>query len=127
MLIHPLLRLAIKEPHLLAAHLSAYVALAGEELSKTSSSLALRIGLYAGAAVMAVIGLILVGMDLLLIAATPSDGWTPWALIVVPSVPLVAAVIMVLVARAKPVEQAFDTLKRQLDADLALVREVSGS
>lgn len=36
MMIHPLLRLAVKEPHLLVDHLSAYAALAGEEVSKTT-------------------------------------------------------------------------------------------
>lgn len=125
MMIHPLLRLAIKEPHLLADHLSAYAALASEEVSKTSLSLAWQIGLYAGAGVMAFVGLILIGVAFLLVGATPSDGHTTWILIVVPLMPFVIAGAMVLFARSKPVENAFDAFKRQVNADLALIREVS--
>ncbi len=125
MMIHPLLRLAVQEPHILADHLGAYAALAGEELSKTSSSLALRVGLYAGAGVMAFLGLILVGVALLLMAATSSDEWVRWALILVPVTPFAVAAVLVLVARSKPVENAFDTLKQQVDADMALLREVN--
>lgn len=127
MLIHPLLRLAIKEPHLLVDHLSAYAALAGQELSKTSSSLALRTGLYAGAGVMTLLGLFLVGVALLLMAATPSEDHTTWALIVVPLTPLVVAAGLVVMARGKPVEKAFETLKQQVDKDLALLKEVNQS
>ncbi len=126
-MIHPLFKLAVKEPHLIADHLSAYVALAGEEASKLGSSLAMRIGLYAGAAVLALIGLVLVGVALLLVAATPSENHTTWALIVVPLTPFVLAGIMVLVARSKPVEKAFDTLKGQVNADMAVIREASTS
>ena len=124
-MIHPLLRLAVKQPHLLADHLSAYAALAGEDVSKVSSSLALKIGLYASAGVLALLGLVLIGVALLLVAATPSVDHTTWALIVVPLTPFVLAGIMVLVARSRPVEKAFDTLKGQLNADMAVMREVS--
>lgn len=126
-MIHPLLRLAVKEPHLLADHLSAYAALANEEVAKISSSLALKIGLYAGAGVLTVLGLVLIGVALLLVAATPSDDHTTWALVMVPLTPFVLAGIMVLVARSSPIEKAFDTLKSQFNADLALIREVSAS
>ncbi len=124
-MIHPLLRLAVKEPHLLAEHLSAYASLAGEEVSKISSSLALKIGLYAGAGVLALLGLVLVGVALLLVAATSSADHTTWALIVVPLTPFVLAGVMALVARSSPTGKAFKTLKGQLKADMALIREVS--
>ncbi len=123
-MIHPLLKLAVKEPHLIAEHLSDYVSLAGEEASKLTSSLAVRAGLYAGAGVLALVGLVLAGVALLLVAATPSVDHTTWALIVVPLTPFVLAGIMVLVARSKPIEKAFDTLKGQVHADMALIREV---
>lgn len=126
-MIHPLLRLAVKEPHLLADHLSAYAALAGEEVSKISSSLALKIGLYAGAGVLGLIGLVLVGVALLLVAATPSVDHTTWALIVVPLTPFVLAGIMVLIARSSTTEKVFATLKVQFSADMAVIREVSAT
>ena len=49
----------------------------------------------------------------------------PWALVVVPLVPLAIALVCVLVARSKPIEKAFDAIKRQLNADMAMLREVS--
>ncbi len=126
-MIHPLLKLAVKEPHLIADHLSAYVGLAGEEVSKLTSSLAMRAGLYAGAGVLAVIGLVLVGVALLLVAATPSVDHATWALIVVPLTPFLLSGIMAWMAQARPVEKAFDTLKGQVAADMALIREVGAS
>ena len=35
--------------------------------------------------------------------------------------------ICIVVARVKPTEKPFDTIKRQLDADMAMLREVSAS
>lgn len=58
MQLHPLLKLAISHPHLVAEHAEAYVALAGEEMKKASSAWAVRIGLFAGAAFMLLIALI---------------------------------------------------------------------
>ena len=69
MFIHSLLRLAMSHPHVLGEHVEAYAALAGEELTKASTSWAVRIGLVAGAGLMALVGLVLVGVALL-IAAT---------------------------------------------------------
>ena len=127
MMIHPILRLAFKEPYLLIDHLSAYAALAGEEAAKTSSSLAMKVGLYAGAGVIAVLGLVLLGVAMLLVAARPSDDRATWAMIVIPLAPFVFAAAMVLVARSKPVEKAFETLRTQVNADRALLREVNAS
>ena len=125
-MIHPLLRLAATEPHLLGDHVEAYAALVGEEVHKVSTSWAMRIGLYAGALVLALLGLGLVGVALLLCAAMPSSEYpAPWAMVVVPLVPLAGAVACFMVARSKPIENAFDTVKKQLNADMAMLREVS--
>ena len=68
----------------------------------------------------------LIGVALLLVAALPaSDYPAPWALIVVPLAPIAIALGCVLVARSKPIEKAFDAVKRQLNADMAMLREVS--
>jgi uncharacterized membrane protein len=124
-MIHPLLRLAATEPHLLGDHVEAYAALVGEEVSKVSTSWAMRIGLYATALLMAVVGLVLIGVALLLCAALPSSDYpAPWAMIVVPLAPFVIAAICVVVARAKPIEKAFDNVRKQLNADMAMLREV---
>lgn len=88
MIIHPLLKLAMTQPHLLGDHVEAYAALVGEEAKKVSSSLAVRIGLYAGAGVLALIGLVLAGVALLLRASiSPVDYPAGWALLIVPLTP----------------------------------------
>jgi hypothetical protein len=127
-MIHPLLRLAATEPHLLGDHVEAYAALVGEEVTKVSTSWATRIGLYLSALLMVAVGLVLVGVALLLCAVLPSSGYpAPWAMIVVPLAPFVIAAICVLVARSKPIEKAFDSVRKQLNADMAMLREVSAS
>lgn len=126
MKIHPLLRLVVGHPHLIGNHVHAYMGLARAELGKLSSALLLRVGLLAGAALLGLLGLLLVGVALLLRASVPSSDYPAgWALVVVPLLPLVAAVVMVLIARSKPVDTGLKTLKQQLDADVSMLREGS--
>ena len=126
MTIHPLLKLVLTKPQLLGEHAEAYAALIGDEAKKASVSLAVRASLYAGAAVLAVLGVLLVGVALLLRATiTSSDLPAGWALIVVPLAPFLIAVGMVFMARSKPVDSVFAAVKNQLNADMSLLREVS--
>ena len=125
-MIHPLLRLAATEPHLLGNHVEAYASLVGEEVTKASTSWVMRIGLYLGALAMLGVGLVLVGVALLLTAALPSSDYPArWAMFVIPATPFVVALACVLVARSKPVASAFERIKIQLNADMAMLREVS--
>lgn len=125
-MIHPLLRLAASEPHLLGEHVEAYAALIGEEASKVGTSWAMRIGLYLGALALLTLGLILVGVSLLLFAAiSASDMPARWAMFVVPATPLIGAVVCILMARSRPIGKAFDNVRKQLEADMAVLREVS--
>jgi len=125
-MIHPLLRLAATQPHLLGDHVEAYAALVGEEVSKVSTSLMMRVGLYLGALVLFAIGLTLVGVALMLRGTVPATDYSAgWALFVVPLTPFVLGAICVVVARASPIEKPFDTVKKQLNADMAMLREVS--
>ena len=61
-MIHPLLRLAATQPHLIGDHVGNYATLVGEEVNKVSTSWLTRIGLYIGALVLFSIGLALVGV-----------------------------------------------------------------
>jgi hypothetical protein len=127
-MINPLLRLAATEPHLLGDHVEAYAALVGEEVSKASTSWMTRIGLYLVGLCMVGVGLVLVGVALLLCAALPSSDYpAPWAMIVIPLTPFAIAAVCVLVARSTRIEKAFDALRTQLNADMAMLREVSAS
>ena len=125
-MIHPLLRLIATEPQVLGDHVEAYAELVGDEVKKTGSAWGLRIGLYAGALGLGAIGLVLAGVAVMLWASLPASGFqAPWVLIVVPGVVLVAAIVCIVVARRKPIENAFDNVKKQLNADMAMLREVS--
>ena len=127
-MIHPLLRLAATEPQLLGEHVEAYAALLGEEAKEVSTSWIRRIVLYAVAGVMGLVGLILVGVALLFWAAVPTDQYNAgWALVVIPLVPLVVAAICAFSARSKPVVAAFEKIKQQMNADVAMLREVTAS
>ena len=107
-------------------HVEAYAALVGEEVGKVSTSLITLLALYGAALSLVAVGLVLVGVALLFCAAVPASGYpAPWAMFVVPLAPFVLAGICFLVARSKPTEKAFDTLKKQLNADMAMLREVS--
>ena len=127
-MIHPLLRLAATEPHLIGDHVEAYAALVGDEVGKVSTSFITRAALYAAALLLVAVGLVLVGVALLFCAAVPtSDYPAPWAMFAVPLAPFVIAVVCLVFAHSRPTEKAFDTLKKQLNADMAMLREVSAS
>ena len=125
-MIHPLLRLAATQPHLIGDHVENYAALVGEEVNKVSTSWLTRIGLYVGALVLLSVGLVLIGVALMLRATVAETDYSAgWALFVVPLTPFVLGAICILVARAKPIENAFATVKHQINADMAMLREVA--
>ena len=126
-MIHPLLRLIATQPHLLVDHAEAYAELASEEIGKTASVWKWRV-------VLGVVGLFLIGVAavlggvaLMLWAVIPSaDIQAPWALVAGPLVPAVIALGCLIKARQKP-PSTFDALKKQIRADLLMVREVSNA
>lgn len=125
-MIHPLLRLIATEPQLLGDHVEAYAELVGDEVRKTSSAWAIRLGLYAAALGLLAVGLVFVGVALMLWASLPAGSFpTPWVLVAVPAVTLVAAGACAILAQRHPIESAFDKVKQQLNADMAILREVS--
>lgn len=125
-MIHPLLRLIVTEPQLLGDHVEAYADLVGDEVKKMGSAWALRIGLYALALCLLGVGLVFVGVALMLWASVPQGSIAmPWLLVAVPVVTLAAAAACALVARGKRIDSAFDNVKQQLNADMAMLREVS--
>ena len=70
-MIHPLLRLIATEPHILGDHVEAYADLLGDEVKKTSSAWATRLGLYLGALGLLGIGLALTGEESMRRAMAP--------------------------------------------------------
>ena len=125
-MIHPLLRLITTEPHLLGDHVEAYADLVGEEVKKTGAAWGLRLALFAATLCFVGVGLVLTGVAVMLWAAGPAaDLHAPWVLVVVPVVAFLLAGACFLYARRSPAENAFDNVKKQLSADMAMLREVS--
>jgi len=125
-MVHPLLHLIATKPQLIADHAEAYADLLGEELGAASAVWKRRVALNAlalcGIGVAAVLG----GVALMLWAVIPpSDIHAPWALIVAPLVPLLLAIICVMVSRSEVRTGTFDTVRMQVKADVAMLREVS--
>ena len=128
-MIHPLLRLIATEPQILGDHVEAYAELVGDEVRKTGSAWGLRIGLYLAALCLVAVGLVLTGVAVMLWAALPPAGY-PGALGAIVAVPAGAfrdrrRGLRPAGAPAARVESAFDNVKKQLNADMAMLREVS--
>lgn len=125
-MIHPLLKLVATQPHLIGDHFEAYAELIGAEVEQTSKMWIMRIAFYAVALFLFSAGLIFVGVALMLWAVVPTDSMNlAWLLIVVPIVPLVAGGLCIWRAMTGPTHGPFETVKQQVNADLAMLREVS--
>lgn len=126
-MIHPLLRLVATHPQLLADHAEAYVGLVGDELGQTAAAWKRRALLGSVALFMVSIAVIFAGVAVMLWAVTPAASLqAPWVLFAVPGGAAVVAIICVVASRSQP-EAAFAELKRQMAADLAMIRDVSAA
>lgn len=126
-MIHPLLRLVVTQPHLLADHAEAYAGLVGAEIGKSAAGLKQRLLLYTVALCLIGVAAVLGGVALMLWATIPTASMqAPWALIAVPSVPALVAVVCGLFGQRQSGE-TFAELKQQIAADLVMLREVSAA
>lgn len=122
---HPLIRLLVSQPELVAEHLGGYVQLAGVEVGDAARALYRHAALKVAAAVCAGLGVGLAGVAGLLAAALPLDGMpAPWALLVVPALPLAAALVCGWAAGRIPVACELPQLRAQWATDAALLRQV---
>ena len=125
-MIHPLLRLVATKPELLADHAEAYADLISEELGTASALWKRSVALKALALCLVGVSAVLGGVALMLWAVIPpADLHAPWALVVAPVLPLAAAVLCWLTSRNDAANNAFEGIRQQLHADVAMLREVS--
>ncbi|MCZ4305176.1 hypothetical protein O4G98_10545 [Zoogloeaceae bacterium G21618-S1] len=118
-MIAPLIRLFIREPELLAEHLSAYLELTRADLRRFISHLRRQIALLCLAAAGGLIGSVLGGVAALLWAAQHEAHWVFFA---VPLVPLVlTSACVVGLYRFKQSEDPLARLCKQVDADLKVI------
>lgn len=125
---HPLLSLATSQPQLLVDHAAAYAELAGAELGWARARIQRIAVLGVASTLLLGLALVLAGVAALLWASMPLASMTaPWALWAVPLAPAVAAALCGLVMKNSAPAQAFEKLKLQARADLALWREMSAA
>lgn len=127
-LFHPFVRLVTARPELLADHAEAYAELFASELGTAGDSLKRQV-LLNGLAICALgVGLVLAGVALMLWAVLPGpQSQAAWALMAVPLAPLLISVSCLLLARRYANLKPFTHIRRQMAADLAMVREVGAA
>lgn len=116
---HPIFSVLIKKPDLVIDHVSGYAGLLREEASAVGAE-TLKCAVYGvAAAVCGVVFVILAGVAAMLGAMHQQFHW---ALVVVPGIVLVAAVVAGMMAKSNIPRAAFTELRSQIDADAEMLR-----
>lgn len=118
-MLHPIFSTVVSRPDLVVDHLSAYVALASEEAATTGRDLKLRVIGWAVAGVFALMALLLAGVAAMLGMV---HGQFHWVLVLVPGAALLVALLALLVSRRPSPSERFAELRRQIAADVGLLR-----
>lgn len=125
-LIRVLARLLAVHPSWVLAHAQAYADLAMEQARLSSAAWQRRLALQLVAAVFAALGMALAGVALMLWATTaPLPPARMAVLVLVPLLPVLAALLLMLAARGLPQPPGLASLRQQWQADLALLREAT--
>jgi uncharacterized membrane protein YqjE len=122
-MVHPIFSVLITRPELVMDHVAGYAALVQEEASTVGVQVARRAAAWAVAAVGLLVFLILAGVAAMIGATSDYH----WALVAVPAVPLVIALIAFLIARKPLPSNAFTELRAQLDADAQALRTMGAA
>lgn len=125
-MLHPIFHLVATQPQLLGQHAQAYGELVSSELSAQASVWSRRALLMAVALCLLAVTVTLAGVATMLCAASVIESRSMWVLLVVPSVSGLAAIVCYVLARQRGTAdaQAFSELRSQMQADLALLREL---
>lgn len=118
-LLHPIFSTAVARPDLVVDHLSAYVALASEEAAATGRDIKIRAIAWVVAGIAALLFLLFAGIATMLGFV---HGQFHWALVLVPGVALLVALGAVLASRRPSPGERFAELRRQVAADIGLLR-----
>ncbi|MFT3720499.1 hypothetical protein [Pseudorhodoferax sp.] len=118
-MLHPIFSTVVARPDLVVDHLSAYVTLAGEEAAATGREFKRRMLAWAVAGVAALLFVAFAGIAAMLAAV---NGQFHWALAAVPGAALLVALLALLAGRAGSGAPRFAELRRQVAADVGLLR-----
>jgi uncharacterized membrane protein YqjE len=127
-LFQPIVRLITSRPELLVDHAQAYAELFSSELGIAGENWKRQLILNGVAVFSLAVGVIFAGVALLLCAMLPvAESPAPWALIAVPVAPFVLAIACLFFASRRANAVPFSNIRRQLAADLAMVREAGSA
>jgi uncharacterized membrane protein YqjE len=123
-MIHPLFRLLVSEPQMLADHVEAYAELVTEEVGAVAARMKRRLVMQ----VVSLAGIVLAvffGLIALMLWAAVPELRAPWVLVAVPVVLLVVGIACHVGAK-KPAEEThgMKVIREQLAADAAMLRSV---
>lgn len=123
-MMHPLFRLLVSEPQMLADHAEAYAQLVSEEVSAVAAQMKRRVLMQVVSLAGLVLGVFFALVALMLWAAVP-ELRAPWVLVAVPGVLLAAGIVCYLLAK-QPAEESrgMKALREQLAADAEMLRSV---
>ncbi len=123
MTLQSIFRLITTQPQLLLDHVEAYSELVVEEIAQVSSAYQRRLLYGVLAILLFALGITFTGIALLLWATVPiAQIHSPWMLWLVPLTPLVLALVCGVVAKNNARQGAFNDLRSQLKADMAMLR-----
>lgn len=119
-MLHPLFSTIVQRPDLVVDHISAYAALFQQEASDAGSELVTRVVAWVLAVLSALVFLALTGTAVMLGFI---HNQFHWALVAVPGVALLLAIVSVVIAK-KPMEsKRFPEMKAQIESDARALRE----
>ncbi|MFN0186744.1 MAG: hypothetical protein ACKVQR_23270 [Aquabacterium sp.] len=121
-----LLRLLATQPALLGEHAQAYGELVVAGLPRAAAAWRRQAMLVAGAVVCLLAAVVLAGVAVMLWATLPAATMpAPWLLLVAPLVPALVGIACMLAAPAPAGTGLLDDLQTQVQADLAMLRDVT--
>lgn len=127
-LFQPIIRLITARPELVVDHAQAYAELFSSELGIAGENWKRQLVLNGVAVFALAVGVIFAGVALLLWAMVPiAESPAPWALIAVPVTPFVLAIACLFFASRCAKAVPFVNIRRQLAADMAMVREAGSA
>ncbi|CAA9415055.1 MAG: hypothetical protein AVDCRST_MAG51-2084 [uncultured Ramlibacter sp.] len=121
-IVHPIFSVLVSRPELVMDHVAGYAALVQEEASSVGSEVAKRAIAWAVCAFCGLVFLLLAGVAAMMGAVHEFH----WALVLVPAIPLVLALLAWNVARQPLPAKAFAELRAQMDADAQALRTLGG-
>jgi ACR3 family arsenite efflux pump ArsB len=114
-MLHPFFSTLIRRPDLVVAHLAGYGSLVHEELSDVGKQFVRHAVAWLLAAVLALLFLVFAGTAVMLGCV---DETFHWALVAVPGITLLLAILAFAYARQPMAATRFEALKTQLELDI---------